>query len=69
MDFWQLEPWTQDYKVYNHFKPEFQRRMDIFGQDRMEREMMDLRDFDLYSSVQSKFILNHDRVLKLTRFL
>ena len=34
----------------------------------MDREIMDLRDLDIYSSVQSKFILNHDRVLKLTRF-
>ena len=32
-----------DYKVYNHFKPIFEKKLESFGQDRMAEEIRDLR--------------------------
>ena len=32
-----------DYKVYNHFKPIFEKKLESFGQDRMAQEIRDLR--------------------------
>ena len=44
-----------DYKVYNHFKPIFERKLETFGQGRMGEEIRELRRVNEEVMARCKF--------------